>query len=119
MRSWKRIDTVATAATGLNSQVGCHAHAQPWAWHPSFLHDRAARPRAGQQRISSTRRRIVSAATAIATTTAAVLLFVPAAPAQNPPPDYRRPDQRPQHDDARLRTLGIAAIQSKRLKLYT
>jgi hypothetical protein len=50
---------------------------------------------------------------------AAVLLVVPAAPAQSPRPDYRRPDQRPQHDDARLRTLRIAAIQSKRLKLYT
>ncbi len=48
-----------------------------------------------------------------------MLLFVPAAPAQNPRPDYRRPDQRPQHDDSRLRTRGIAAIQSKRLKLYT
>jgi hypothetical protein len=39
--------------------------------------------------------------------------------AQDVRPDYRRPDQRPHHDDVRLRSLGINVIESKRLKLYT
>jgi hypothetical protein len=42
-----------------------------------------------------------------------------ALPALAGEPDYRSPDQRPQHDDAHLSTLGIASIQSKRLKLYS
>jgi len=50
---------------------------------------------------------------------AALSLFAPRLSAQDGRPDYRKPDQRPHHDDARLRSLGIVATQSKRLKLYT
>jgi hypothetical protein len=34
-------------------------------------------------------------------------------------PVFRSPDQRPHHDDARLKEMGIASFESKRLKLYT
>jgi hypothetical protein len=34
-------------------------------------------------------------------------------------PVFRSPDRRPHHDDARLKELGIASFESKRLKLYT
>ncbi|HEV8071729.1 MAG TPA: hypothetical protein VGP76_28695 [Planctomycetaceae bacterium] len=50
---------------------------------------------------------------------AALSLFAPGLSAQDGHPDYRKPDQRPHHDDARLSSLGIVATQSKRLKLYT
>lgn len=33
-------------------------------------------------------------------------------------PIFRSPDRRPRHDDARLRSLGIASFESKRVKLY-
>jgi hypothetical protein len=49
---------------------------------------------------------------------AALSLFTPALSAQDGRPDFRRADQRAKQDDSRLRSLGIAAIQSKRLKLY-
>jgi hypothetical protein len=50
---------------------------------------------------------------------AALLLHAAALPAQSVRPDYRVPDRRPNHDDARLQSLGIIATDSKRLKLYT
>jgi hypothetical protein len=34
-------------------------------------------------------------------------------------PVYREPDRRPQHDDARLKALGIQSYESTHLKLYT
>jgi hypothetical protein len=34
-------------------------------------------------------------------------------------PVFRSADRRPQHDDAKLKELGIASFESKRLKLYT
>jgi hypothetical protein len=52
---------------------------------------------------------------------AAAALLVGVAPlsAQSARPDYRRSDDRPKHDDARLQALGIHTVESKRLKLYT
>jgi hypothetical protein len=50
---------------------------------------------------------------------AALLLFAARLPAQDVRPDYRRLMQQPRHDEARLRAMGINAIESKRLKLYT
>ncbi len=38
---------------------------------------------------------------------------------QSAKPIFRPPDHRPHHDDARLKELGIASFESKRLKLYT
>jgi hypothetical protein len=67
---------------------------------------------AKQLRISGARRKAFVAI-------AVAFVFVPAALAQNPRPDFRRADQRPKQDDARLSSLGFASTQSKRLKLYT
>ena len=38
---------------------------------------------------------------------------------QSAEPIFRPPDHRPHHDNARLKELGIALFESKRLKLYT
>src|SRR5580704_3527699 len=67
---------------------------------------------AKQLRISGARRKAFVAI-------AVAFVFVPAALAQNPLPDFRRADQRPKQDDARLSSLGFASTQSKRLRLYT
>ena len=48
-----------------------------------------------------------------------VSLLAAASPAQDLRPDYRLPDQRQHRDDARLRSLGINSVESKRVKLYT
>src|SRR5579862_9355678 len=55
----------------------------------------------------------------------AILAFVPslkaddASTAQSVRPVFRPSDRRPRHDDAQLKTQGIAVFESKRLKLYT
>ncbi|HET6327466.1 MAG TPA: hypothetical protein VFG04_22480 [Planctomycetaceae bacterium] len=49
----------------------------------------------------------------------AICLVVGRLAAQTERPDYRLPDRRPRLDDDRLRSQGIVATESKRLKLYT